>query len=284
MTFQPETGALVALLRSAKRPVPGYAALVEEAGSATVILEDEQGLLAPQLLAAAKAEIEAWHAAGITLFTVLDPGYPPNLRAVHDRPPLVFVAGRLEPKDIRSVAVIGTRRPSSTGLESAGAVAEELVDAGFTVVSGLAAGIDTAAHAAALSHGGRTVAVIGTGLNRAYPPQNASLQTRIAAEGAVISQFWPDAPPSRASFPKRNALMSGTALATVVIEAGQTSGARTQARLALAHGRPVLLMQSLLQQPWASELATRPGTWVIRAPTEIAPLVERLSSTGALVG
>ena len=284
MTFQPETGALVALLRSAKRPVPGYAALVEEAGSATVILEDEQGLLAPQLLATAKTEIEAWHAAGITLFTVLDPGYPPNLRAVHDRPPLVFVAGRLEPKDIRSVAVIGTRRPSSTGLESAGAVAEELVDAGFTVVSGLAAGIDTAAHAAALSHGGRTVAVIGTGLNRAYPPQNASLQTRIAAEGAVISQFWPDAPPSRASFPKRNALMSGTALATVVIEAGQTSGARTQARLALAHGRPVLLMQSLLQQPWASELATRPGTWVIRAPTEIAPLVERLSSTGALVG
>jgi DNA processing protein len=283
MTFSADTAALVALLRAPKRPDGEYASLIEEAGGATQILADEQGLIAPQLLDDARAEIEAWNAAGIALFTVLDPGYPPNLRAVHDRPPLIFVAGRLEPNDVRSVAVIGTRRPSSAGVESARAVAKELVDAGFTVVSGLAAGIDTAAHAAALSHGGRTIAVIGTGLNRAYPPQNASLQTRIATEGAVISQFWPDAPPSRASFPKRNAVMSGTALATVVIEAGQTSGARTQARLAVAHGRPVLLMEPLLAQPWASELATRPGTWVIRTPTEIAPLVERLSSTGALV-
>ena len=283
MRFPAETAALVALLRAPKRPAAEYASLVEEAGSATVILEDEQGLIAPQLLEEAKPQIEAWNAAGITLFTVLDRGYPPNLRAVHDRPPLIFVAGRLEPDDIRSVAVIGTRRPSSTGVESARAVAEELVDARFTVVSGLATGIDTAAHTAALSHGGRTVAVIGTGLNRAYPPQNASLQARIAAEGAVVSQFWPDSPPSRRSFPKRNAVMSGTALATVVIEAGQTSGARIQARLARAHGRPVLLMESLLEQPWANELSTRPGTWVIRTPSEIAPLVERLSSTGALV-
>jgi DNA processing protein len=283
MTFSADTAALVALLRAPKRPDGEYASLIEEAGGATQILADEHGLIAQQLLDDARAEIEAWNAAGIALFTVLDPGYPPNLRAVHDRPPLIFVAGRLEPNDVRSVAVIGTRRPSSAGVESARAVAKELVDAGFTVVSGLAAGIDTAAHAAALSHGGRTIAVIGTGLNRAYPPQNASLQTRIATEGAVISQFWPDAPPSRASFPKRNAVMYGTTLATVVIEAGQTSGARTQARLAVAHGRPVLLMESLLAQPWASELATRPGTWVICTPTEIAPLVERLSSTGALV-
>ena len=284
MTFSEEPAALVALLRAPKRPASEYASLVEEAGSATLILSDEQGLIAPQRLEEARAEIEAWNADGITLLTVLDRGYPPNLRTVHDRPPLIFVAGRLEPRDIRSVAVIGTRRPSSTGVESGRAVAEGLVDAGFTVVSGLAAGIDTAAHTAALSRGGRTVAVIGTGLNRAYPPQNASLQSRIATEGAVISQFWPEAPPSRASFPKRNAVMSGTALATVVIEAGQTSGARTQARLARAHGRPVLLMEALLAQPWASELATRPGTWVIGAPTEIAPLVERLSSAGALVG
>jgi DNA processing protein len=283
MRFWAETAALVALLRAPKRAAIEYASLVEEAGSATLILADERGLIAPQLVEEARAEIEAWNAAGITLFTVLDPGYPANLRAVHDRPPLIFVAGRLEPGDIRSVAVIGTRRPSSTGVESARAVAKELVDAGFTVVSGLAAGIDTAAHTAALSQGGRTVAVIGTGLNRAYPPQNALLQSRIATEGAVISQFWPDAPPSRASFPKRNAVMSGTALATVVIEAGQTSGARTQARLALAHGRAVLLMEALLEQPWASELATRPGTWIIRTPAEIAPLVERLTSTGALV-
>lgn len=283
MTSQSETAALVALLRATKRPVTEYADLIEDAGSATTILEDEQGLLAPELVEAARTEIAGWNDAGIELLTLLDPGYPANLRAVHDRPPLIFVAGRLQPQDIRSVAVIGTRRPSAPGLEAARAVAQELVDGGFTVISGLAAGIDTAAHGAALSGRGRTVAVIGTGVSRVYPPQNAPLQARIAAEGAVISQFWPDAAPTRQSFPKRNAVMSGTALATIVIEAGHTSGARTQARLALAHGRPVLLMEPLLEQQWARELATRPGTRVICSPAEIPPVVERLASTGPLV-
>ena len=278
-----ETAALVALLRSAKRPASEYSDLVEDAGSAMTVLADEQGLLAPQLLEAAEAEIAGWGKDGIAVLGLLDPGFPSNLRAVHDRPPLVFDAGRLQPRDTRSVAVIGTRRPSAAGLAAASAVSEHLVDSEFTVVSGLAAGIDTAAHTAALARGGRTIAVIGTGLYRSYPSENAALQRQIAQKGAVISQFWPDAPPSRRSFPQRNAVMSGVALATVVIEAAQTSGARTQARFALAHGRPVLLMEPLLQQLWARELAGRPGTWVIRSPDEVAPLVERLSSTGALV-
>ena len=179
--------------------------------------------------------------------------------------------------------MIGTRRPSPAGLERASAVAEHLVGCGFTVASGLAAGIDAAAHTAALARGGRTIAVIGTGLRRSYPPQNAALQRRIANEGAVISQFWPDAPPTRTSFPQRNAVMSGIALATIVIEASHTSGARTQARHALAHGRPVLLMDSLLEQHWARELAARPGTWVIRSPEEVPALAERLSATNGLV-
>jgi DNA processing protein len=107
-----------------------------------------------------------------------------------------------------------------------------LVDAGDTVVSGLAAGIDTAAHLGALDRAGRTLAVIGTGLRRAYPATNAPLQQRIADDAAVVSQFWPDAPPSKRTFPMRNVLMSGLARATVVIEASETSGARMQARLA----------------------------------------------------
>lgn len=284
MSSASEAAALVALLRSAKHRVSEYADLVEDAGSARTVLDDEQGLLAPQLLEAAEAEIAAWNETGIGVLGVLDPGFPVNLRAVHDRPPLIFVAGRLEPRDAGAVAVIGTRRPSPAGLDAAGAVAEHLVDSGFTVASGLAAGIDTAAHAAALAKRGRTIAVIGTGLRRCYPPENVALQHQIALEGAVISQFWPDAPPTRQSFPQRNAVMSGIALATVVIEAGHTSGARTQARLALAHGRPVLLMEPLLEQQWARELAARPGTWVIRSPGEVPAVVERLSSTDALVG
>jgi DNA processing protein len=215
--------------------------------------------------------------------TVLDPDYPDNLRAVHDRPPFVFVSGALTPSDRRAIAVVGARVASPHGVWAARAIAEHLVDQSYTVVSGLAAGIDNAAHTAALARGGRTVAVIGTGLRRYYPPQHEELQRRIAAQCAVISQFWPDAPPSRRSFPMRNAVMSGISLATVVVEASLTSGSRIQARLALEHGRPVFLLESLLEHDWARAFAAKPGARVIRSPDEITTFVERLTSAGALV-
>lgn len=284
MTSLAERAALVALLRNrnARRSWQDYAEVVEEAGTALAILEDEQGLLAAEALDAARAELEDWEARGMRLVTVLDPGYPDNLRAAHDRPPLIFIAGRLEPGDARSVAVVGARQASPEKLRIARAVSEHLVDHGYTVVSGLAAGIDTAAHRAALARGGRTVAVIGTGLSRFYPPENGSLQGRIASDCAVISQFWPEAPPSARSFPMRNAVMSGMTLATVVVEASHTSGARIQARLALAQGRTVFLVDALLEQQWARELSQRPGTHVIRSSEEITSVVERLTSSGAL--
>src|SRR5205085_6572040 len=146
------------------------------------------------------------------------------------------------------------------------------------VLSGLAAGIDTAAHTAALDKGGRTVAVIGTGLRRAYPPQNEALQGRIARECAVVSQFWPDEAPRRRSFPMRNAVMSGMGLATVIVEATHTSGARVQSRFALAQERPVFLLASLLEQQWARELSTRPGVHVFEEPEQITATVERLTA------
>jgi DNA processing protein len=285
------------LLRTGSRPWQQYAELVEHAGSAVAVLEQEQctrgggqvSLFPPgdveqpkQLLAAAASDIERWRTEGMQLLTVLDAGYPENLRAVHDRPPAIFVAGQLDPQDARSLAVIGAREASAEGTSAARAVAVHLVQAGFTVFSGLAAGIDSAAHTAALGAGGRTVAVIGTGLRRAYPPQNAVLQRRIVREGAVISQFRPDHPPSRRTFPMRNAVMSGLTLGSVVVEASRTSGARLQARLALAHGRPVFLLEQLLREAWAREFAQRPGTHVISEPAEITRVVERLTSAGAL--
>jgi DNA processing protein len=217
------------------------------------------------------------------LLTVLDPGYPDNLRTVHDRPPLVFVAGELLPEDATSIAIVGARDATPRGLAAASAVAEHAAAEGYTVVSGLARGIDTAAHTAALARGSRTVAVIGTGLRRAYPPENGELQRRITREGAVISQFWPDAPPSKRTFPMRNAVMSGLSLASVVVEASVRSGSRMQARLALEHGRPVFLPDWLLEQGWARALAERPGAHVFRSPREITAVVERLTSSGALV-
>ena len=294
---------MVALLRTGRRPWVEYAELVEERGSVAAVLEDElspsaQTALFPgprergpqgngdpdRLLTQARADLEHWSAQGMHLVTVLERGYPPNLRAVHDRPPMVFVAGHLTNADARGVAVVGARKASHAGTERAGAIAAHLVDQGYTVVSGLAAGIDTAAHTAALTKQGRTVAVIGTGLSRTYPPQNARLQQEIASTCAVISQFWPDSPPSRRSFPMRNAVMSGIALATVVVEASDTSGARMQARLALAQGRPVFLLASLVErQQWARDYAARPGTHVVREPHEITTIVERLISPGSLV-
>ncbi len=287
-----ETAALVALLRSGRRPWLQYAELVEDAGSALGILEQELASSLPQgtlfgsdhsrPLKAAASEIAEWRGRGIDILTVLDAGYPENLRAVHDRPPLIFVSGRLRPQDARSIAVVGARKAAPAGVQLARTIAGELVAEGYTVVSGLAAGIDTAAHTAALAASGRTLAVIGTGLERCYPPENQALQRRIAFECAVISQFWPDAPPSRRSFPMRNAVMSGLTLGTVVVEASQTSGSRMQARLALAHGRPVFLHASLLDQQWARECAARPGAHVVTSSEEITRTVSSLTSSGAL--
>jgi DNA processing protein len=292
-TPSPETAALVALLRIGQRPWSIYADLVEEAGSVKMILEQEliggktgqTSFLAPDpepLLRQAAADIATWTAGGIRLLTVLDQAYPRNLQAVHDRPPLIFVAGELLPRDSRSIAVIGTRQASPRGLAGARTLGHHFVTAGFTVVSGLAAGIDTVAHTSALEADGRTVAVIGTGLHHAYPRQNAALQRRIAQRGAVVSQFWPHASPEREAFRLRNATMSGLALGTVIVEAPQASGARVQARRALAHGRPVFLARATQAEPWARDLAERPGVFIFDTPDEILATLERLQSTGTL--
>jgi DNA processing protein len=300
VTAADEHAAMVALLRTGRRPWVEYADLVEELGSATDALRhelarnDEPGgqtslmppdqAIAGALTTQARTHLERWSANGMRLVTVLDPEYPPNLRAVHDRPPIVFIRGDLTPRDANAVAVVGARKATSAGVAKATAIAQHLVEQNFTVVSGLAAGIDTAAHTATLSRNSRTLAVIGTGLARTYPPENHALQQEIATRGAVISQFWPDAPPSKRSFPMRNAVMSGITLATVVVEASETSGSRIQARLALAQGRPVFLLETLVQeQQWAQEMAQRPGTHVIDAPQEITAALERLIEPGALV-
>lgn len=292
MSSARERAALVALLRLARPLWSEGAELVEEAGSAVAVLEQRltqpggQVSLLPEdpvpLIAAAEAEIAGWQARGFQLLTVLDTGYPENLREVHDRPPLIFVAGCLMPADARCVAVVGSRRASDAGLATAAGIATHLTANRYVVGSGLAAGIDTAAHTAALGAGGRTVAVIGTGLGRCYPPENAALQRRIADTCAVVSRFWPDTGPTRRSFPIRNVLMSGLALATVVVEASATSGARVQAQRALAHGRPVFLLAPLLDQSWARELAGRPGVHVVSEPEQITMTIERLNATDAL--
>jgi DNA processing protein len=295
-----ENAALVALLRDGRRPWPVYSELVEETGSAVKVLEQElepeqrpetlfvrepslQKVDISAALDGAAADLAEWNARHIELVSVLDRRYPENLRAVYDHPPLLFVAGQLQPEDARSVAVVGSRKASEAGISSARTLADELAEAGYVVISGLAAGIDTAAHTAMLEAGGRTLAVVGTGLYHCYPADNAALARRIADRCALVSQFWPDAPPTRRSFPMRNAVMSGMTLGTVIVEATHTSGTRVQARLALAQGRPVFIYSTLLRQPWARELARRPGVHVIERAGQVVEVPERLTSDRELI-
>ncbi len=300
MSSRVENAALIAVLRDGRRPWPVYAELLEETGSAVSVLEQElepdqrskklfelDALTVKVDISAAvdgaAAELAEWDSHGIELVSVLDRDYPENLRAVYDHPPLLFVSGHLKSEDARAVAVVGSRKASDAGIASTRALARELVEAGYTVVSGLAAGIDKEAHTAALDAGGRTIAVLGTGLYHCYPPDNAQLAQRIAKECALVSQFWPEAPPTRRTFPMRNAVMSGLTLGSVIVEATQTSGTRVQARLALAQGRPVFLYSSLLRQPWARELARRPGVHAIDGPGDLVALLGRLTRVGELV-
>ncbi|MGW5215410.1 DNA-processing protein DprA [Streptomyces sp. NPDC004051] len=286
-----ERAALVALLRRDDRSWSELTDQIESVGSAREVLESlldvsGQGALFDTGPAAdldgIAAEIAGWEREGLRLVTILDEDYPLYLRLVHQRPPFLFLRGTPVEDDLR-VAVVGTRTPTQEGIAHARAIAGGLAERGVTVVSGLAAGIDTAAHATALAVGGRTVAVLGTGLRRAYPTQNARLQEEIAERGLLISQFWPDAPPSKMSFPMRNAVMSGYSLATVVIEAAYRSGARMQARLALEHGRRVFLMRSLMIHEWAREYAARPNTTVIDGPDEVFSHLDSLvPATGEL--
>jgi DNA processing protein len=196
---------------------------------------------------------------GARLVTVLDRAeYPSNLRVIPSPPPFLFYRGQLRRDDARSVAVVGTRQASDEGRRRARQLAEKLAGQGVTVISGLARGIDTEAHTATLGAGGRTIAVVGTGILHTYPAENADLADRIAASGAVVSQFWPDAPPTRASFPMRNAVMSGISQGTAVIEASSTSGAKMQARIALEQGKRSFLMASLVtHEEWARRYLQR---------------------------
>ncbi|MCY1141570.1 DNA-protecting protein DprA [Actinoplanes sp. Pm04-4] len=281
---QSQTAALVALLRQPRARWQDIAAEVLAEGEAVGVLERTLGssdTLFPDHDAMRTAhsdaldELRAWEQSGIAVHSLLDASYPARLRDIREMPPVVFTRG-LQADDRRAVAVVGTRKPSDRGLSDAQAIATALAESGVTVVSGLASGIDTAAHTAALRAGGRTVAVVGTGVNRFYPAQNRELQQRIVQEGLVLSQFWPDASPTRQSFPMRNAVMSGYSAATVVVEAAYQSGARIQARLALQHGRPVVLAESLLQHDWAQSYASRPGVVVVSSKDQLIAAVNQI--------
>ena len=221
-----------------------------------------------------EAELEQAHAAGARLVTVLDQQYPSNLRLIPNLPPFLFYLGELRDDDARSIAVVGTRNATPDGLLRAGRMSRLLAEKGITVVSGLARGIDTEAHRAALAAGARTIAVMGTGITRRYPAENTDLAAEITGNGALVSQFWPTSPPGKYTFPRRNVVTSGISQGTVVIEASSTSGAKMQARLALEHGKKVFLVQSLVtSQPWAQDYVAHRGAIEVADVDEVSSQV-----------
>lgn len=281
-----EHAALVALLQAKPAGLtwPEIAAKLLEAGSAVDVWELHAP--APALIdlpeeispTSAARDVQSWASMGYGLVSILDEDYPTGLRGIHQAPPVIFTLGTVFADD-PAVSVVGSRSASPRGLAMAADVARALVASKMTVVSGLARGIDTAAHRAALDAGGRTVAVIGTGISRVYPAENRQLQKEIADRGLVLSQFWPDAPPQKHTFLMRNATMSGYGLATVVIEAGETSGARAQARIAVEHGRQVILTdQVVAQNAWAQALLGRPGVHIASTVDGVLNIVEQVTA------
>jgi DNA processing protein len=177
---------------------------------------------------------------GIRIITQPDAEYPSALKQIHDPPLALYVRGELQSRDRHAVAVVGTRRPTMYGRETTARLTGQLARCGLTIVSGLAEGVDTAAHDAALSAGGRTLAVIGSGMDCLYPPGNRALADRIAAgQGAVISEFPFGRKPDKTTFPIRNRIVSGLSMGVLVVEAGATSGALITVRQALDQNRAV---------------------------------------------
>lgn len=168
--------------------------------------------------------------------------YPDNLKNIYNPPEELFVDGEILPSDNNAIAIVGTRRASYYGMEQCEKLSYDLAIRGITIISGMARGIDSAAHRGALKAKGRTIAVLGSGHNHIYPPENKKLYGEIVKNGAVVSEYEPDIPPFRTNFPKRNRIISGMSKGVVIIEAPRKSGALITADFALEQGRDVFAL------------------------------------------
>lgn len=198
-----------------------------------------EAIVSPESLQEAGAIVERCRRDGVAILIEGRDPYPPLLSRIDDPPNLLFCRGGLEPRDSLAVAIVGSRHATAYGIRAAERLAGGLARAGITIISGLARGIDAAAHRGALAAGGRTLAVLGNGVLAVYPPEHEDLAKEVAARGAVLSEAPPMAEPTPGCFPRRNRIVSGLALGTVVVQAAERSGALITARLAGEQGREV---------------------------------------------
>jgi DNA processing protein len=246
----PELGnrSLLRLLRHFKTPEAVLRANAAEIAAVPGLKETARAALRRKaMIRSPEAEWETLRQRGIDLLCLNDPQYPANLAAIPDPPAVLFVRGALEARDLVSVAVVGSRAASPMGLIFTERLCGDLAQAGVTVVSGLAVGIDSSAHRGALKARGRTLAVLGCGLDVDYPRDNVKLREAIAEAGAILTEFPLGTPPAPGHFPMRNRIISGLALGVVVVEAAHRSGSLITARLALEQGREVFAVPGMAQ-------------------------------------
>lgn len=217
------------------------------------------------------AEMRLARDFGAEVMTLGSPHYPPWLREIHDPPTVLYVWGTLQERDRHGIGVVGTRKPTHYASGCAKKISYQLAYSGITVVSGLALGIDTAAHQGALAAKGRTLAVIGSGLLKLYPPENLSLAEKIATSGAVISEFPMGTSPDKQTFPMRNRIISGLSFGLLVVEAGGRSGALISANQAGEQGRAIYAVPGRIDQPNAigSNRLIQQGAKLITSASDI---------------
>ncbi|EPD27241.1 MULTISPECIES: DNA-processing protein DprA [Actinotignum] len=273
---------ILALARKTNKKItqPVRLATLLYEGIDAALMEVDPGALQPCQLEREQAahDIATWNERGINILSVVDHDYPQYLAQVREAPLLIYYEGKIEPVD-RAVAIVGSRQATREDCERARVIAHLMVEQGYSVASGLARGIDTAAHEGTLEATGRTIAVMGTGIDITYPPENTQLRSRIVESGGlVLTQFEPGAPPTKVSFPMRNATMSGYSQATIVVAAGEYSGTRNQVRAALAHGRSVILLAPVVRETqWARKLVGNPGVYIASSMKDIREALESIA-------
>ncbi|MDZ7815937.1 MAG: DNA-processing protein DprA [Planctomycetota bacterium] len=249
-------------------------------GSAKDINARLSAKMTPKKLDSARKELQQVERKQITLIPFWEPNYPRLLDSILNPPPLLYCLGNVEILDRNSIAMVGTRSCSMYGTRVATGLSKAVADAGYVVTSGLALGVDTASHEAALEVGGLTTAVLGSGLGRIYPARNRKLAKRIAEAGCLVSEFPLDAAPQRFHFPRRNRVISGLSLATVVVEAGRKSGALITATWAAEQGREVFAVPGQVDTGFSSgcHQLLREGARVTESLEDIEDEISRMKT------
>lgn len=258
-----------------------YAASKAELTAVIPNLKDEvlKAILAGPNLKAVRFQEESCQRLKARIVCFRSEAYPDPVRALPHPPPFLFMAGAWRPEDNRALAVVGTRHPSGYGVRMAREMALGLAEQGFTLVSGLARGIDTLAHDTAIRFGSRTLAVLGSGLDWIYPPENANLARSVARQGALISEFPIGMAPHATHFPRRNRLISALSMGTLVVEAGNDSGSLITADYALDQGREVFAVPGAVHQPGCqgTHRLIREGAHLVERAADIVAVLQGTS-------